>query len=248
MLRESHCWSGWFLSGTMHAQCPSQDEVLLICCIQWNTTRVWNDHDEPLPNYSPDVHPLFFYGAAFLILSFSISIQNMKGSNLRIADSLWLLAVFGFTHGVREWLEIYPLLEGSQLSPEQIFHVKLIAQVLKIISFLFLLQFGLALSHENKRKRTFWAIGSYSALCVGWAYSVVSELMRHNLETRMLFLRQVGIGVRNSFGFFGAMMAAYGLIRYSREIKNLSNPVSPQFIPGGDRLCLLWCFYQRLFL
>ncbi len=39
------------------------------------------------------------YGLVFICLGVAISVKNMKGSNLRIAETLWLLAGFGFVHG-----------------------------------------------------------------------------------------------------------------------------------------------------
>jgi hypothetical protein len=58
----------------------------------------------PFSTLEPVYLIYFFCGAAFLFLSFSIGMKNMKGSNLRIADSLWLLTMFGFWHGIREWI------------------------------------------------------------------------------------------------------------------------------------------------
>ncbi len=88
-------------------------------------------------NPFPTIHPVyliyFFGGAAFLFLGFSIGTKNMTGSNLRIADSLWMLAIFGLLHGLREWVEIYPLLEGEHLSKDQIFAVAVISGILLII-------------------------------------------------------------------------------------------------------------------
>jgi hypothetical protein len=50
-----------------------------------------------------NIHPIyllfFLYGAAFLVLGLSITIKDMKGSDLLLADSLLLLGMFGFTHG-----------------------------------------------------------------------------------------------------------------------------------------------------
>lgn len=48
-----------------------------------------------------------FYGLAFLFLGISILTKDMKGSKLRLANSLWLVAGFGFSHGIHEWFELY---------------------------------------------------------------------------------------------------------------------------------------------
>ena len=51
-------------------------------------------------NLFANIDPLYFlyllYGASFLFLGVSIATKDMKGSDLRIADSLWLPGAFGF--------------------------------------------------------------------------------------------------------------------------------------------------------
>jgi signal transduction histidine kinase len=193
-------------------------------------------------NPFPTIHPIYllylFYGAAFMILGLSISIKDMKGSHLRLADSLWLLGMFGFTHGLREWIEIYPLIEGEHLSLLEIFQAKSVSLVMMIISFLFLFQFGLSLIHDNKRGWLKWLKGIPTALFVIWAFIIWVEWM-HGLSSNMRFLRHVETGARNTFGIMGGFATAYGLITYSNEIKNLSNYISRNLLCAG----VVFAFY-----
>ncbi len=195
-------------------------------------------------NPFPTIHPVyliyFFGGAAFLFLSFSIGTKNMQGSDLRIADSLWLLAIFGFIHGLREWLEIYPLLEGVHLGREEIFAIELISSALLIVSFMFLLQFGLSLSLDTRLKRVKWTVGTYAALCFIWIFFM--EL--RGFSSDLLIVRQVQTGARNTFGLIGGFVTAYGMIMYSysREIKNLHHSISRNLSYAG------WAFAGYAFL
>jgi two-component system NtrC family sensor kinase len=185
----------------------------------------------PFPTLEPVYLVYFFCGAAFLFLSFSIGTKNMKGSNLRIADSLWMLALFGLLHGLREWLEIYPLLEGMHLNREEIFSIELISNVLLLASLLLLLQFGLSLSHDTRRKRALWTAGTYAALCIIWFFFLGLHGYRSGLQT----LRQVQLGARNTFGLIGGFVTAYGMIRYSysREIQGLHHSISRNLYYAG---------------
>jgi two-component system, NtrC family, sensor kinase len=173
----------------------------------------------------------FFYGSSFLFLCFSIGTKNMRGSNLRIAHSLWLLAMFGLMHGVREIVEIYPLIEGDELTVPQIYNVEILSTVLLVLSFMFLLQFGLSLLHENTRKRILWSAGTFAALGIIWFFFI--EL--HGTYSKMQVVRQIQIGARNTFGLFGGLAAAYGLITYShsREIQNLTYRISRNLYYAG---------------
>jgi two-component system, NtrC family, sensor kinase len=193
-------------------------------------------------NPFPTIHPIYLlylsYGAAFLVLGLSISIKDMKGSDLRLADNLWLLGMFGFTHGVREWIEIYPLIEGEHLSLLEIFQTKFVSDVMMIISFLFLLQFGLSLIHDDKRSWLKWLKGVPIALFVIWALIIWVQWM-HGFSTNMLFLRHIETGARNTFGLIGGFATAYGLITYSHEIKNLSNYIARNLFFAG----VVFAFY-----
>ncbi len=185
----------------------------------------------PFPTLEPIYLIYFFCGAAFLFLSFSIGTKSMKGSNLRIADSLWLLALFGLLHGLREWLEIYPLLEGMHLTREEIFSIELISNVLLIISLLLLLQFGLSLSLDTRRKRTLWTAGIYAAVCIIWTFFIELKGFSSELQT----LRRVQLGARNTLGLIGGLATAYGMIRYSHsgEIKSLHHSISRNLYYAG---------------
>ncbi|OGW45599.1 MAG: hypothetical protein A2078_02990 [Nitrospirae bacterium GWC2_57_9] len=164
----------------------------------------------------------FFYGAAFLFMAASIAAKDMKGSDLKLAGSLWLLVVFGFTHGIHEWMQLYPLLEGSNLSFRAIYLTKLGALLLFVASYFFLLAFGLSLLRVTvgNRTRLLPAIPAV-LLLIFFLY-----LWNIGLAGDLRSLRMVSIATRNTFGFVGGMLTAYGLIVYSREINALSRTAS----------------------
>jgi signal transduction histidine kinase len=164
----------------------------------------------------------FLYGSAFLFLSFAIFIKDMKGSDLKLADSLWLLGMFGLTHGLHELLAMYPLIEGAHLSMQELFNAKLIALVVLVLSFLFLLQFGLALTLSTRNKRSLWSNVIPAVLVLAWVAFVAAR----DSTMTMRFLGQTETSARLIFCLTGALLTAYGLMAYSHEIKVLSRSVS----------------------
>ncbi len=90
------------------------------------------------------------YGLAFICLGVAISVKNMKGSNLRIAGSLYLLAGFGFVHGLHEWLELYLLLQSPYISTEMVNLVKALMGLSLALSFFLLWFFGISLTGFKK--------------------------------------------------------------------------------------------------
>ncbi len=183
----------------------------------------------------PPVYPLyFFYGAAFIFLGIAIAVKDTKTSDLKLAGSLWLLGFFGFTHGVREWLELYPLIEGEHLALREIVQARLVTVAFGIVSFLFLLQFGLRLVRALDHGRSGWLKAIPVILFLAWLLA----LWKYGFVMEMQFLRRADTAGRYLFGLPGGLLTAYGLITYSYKIKNLSHFVSRKLFFAG--IAFLW--------
>ncbi len=164
----------------------------------------------------------FLYGSAFIFLSFSIFIRDMKGSELKLADSLWLLGLFGLTHGLHELLAMYPLVEGPHLSMQELVNAKLVSLIVLVLSFLCLLQFGLVLTLSARNKRALWSYGIPTALVLAWVAFIATRASTMTMRS----LGQAEASARLLFCFTGALLTAYGLMAYSHEVKVLSRSVS----------------------
>ncbi|MCD6392118.1 MAG: hypothetical protein J7M40_01285 [Planctomycetes bacterium] len=55
----------------------------------------------------------FIYGLGFFILGFAITLSPKKNSTFALAKHLYLIAVFGFLHGINEWLDMFILIYQS---------------------------------------------------------------------------------------------------------------------------------------
>ena len=185
-------------------------------------------------NITPIYLLYLFYGAAFLFLGVAITAKDMKGSDLRLAGSLWMLGMFGFLHGAHEWLELGPLIEGGNLSFHQLFVAKSVAALLVILSFMFLLQFGISLVNVLEDKRIPWIRSVPFPLFLLWLlYWWYYGFHNEGFHIDMQSLRQADIGARYTFGFTGGLLTAYGLIAYSREVMVLSRSVSKKLFFAG---------------
>jgi signal transduction histidine kinase len=184
-----------------------------------------------------------FYGAVFLFLGVSIAAKDMKGSDLQLADSLWMLGMFGFLHGAHEWLELGPLIEGKNLSFQQIFMVKAAAALLVLLSFMFLLQFGISLVRVLDDKRIRWVKAVPAPLFLIWTlYFWYYGFHNEGSHIDMQSLRQADLGARYTFGFVGGLVTAYGLVANSREVKTLSRPASQKLYYAGITFALYAAF------
>ncbi len=190
---------------------------------------------ELFSNITP-IYPLYLgYGAVFFFLGVSITAKDMRGSDLKLADKLWLLAMFGFLHGAHEWLELGPLIEGEHLSFHQIFAEKAAAAMLAVLSFTFLLQFGISLVRVlDGERRIPWGNALHAPLFLLWAlYVWYFGFHNEGFRIDMQSLRQAEIGARYTICFAGGLLTAHGLISYSNEVKILSRSVSRRLSSAG---------------
>ncbi|MBI5054988.1 MAG: GHKL domain-containing protein [Nitrospirae bacterium] len=189
----------------------------------------------------PIGHLYFFYGLSFLLLGLFI-VLKIKTSDLKLANHLQLLAWFGFTHGTHEWLELYLLLKGRYVLMHEVFWVKMVAVFVAVLSFLFLLLFGLSLislTHNSIKK---WLKGIPAILFLFWCI----YLLNTGFSIGHQLFEQLEILTRKTFGFVGGLLTAYGLIMYSLREEGLGIPVSRKLFYAGV-IFLLYGIFAGLF-
>ncbi|MFH0797390.1 MAG: ATP-binding protein [Candidatus Omnitrophota bacterium] len=80
----------------------------------------------------------FIYGLSFVVTGVAILVHPRSQDSLfRLSGIIWLLAEFGLSHGMNEWLDMFAIIRSS--SSELFDQVRLI---LLTISYLFLFEFG----------------------------------------------------------------------------------------------------------
>lgn len=96
-----------------------------------------------------------FYGFSFLVLAITIFLQPRNGRALPFASELWLLGVFGFFHGIKEWLDAWILLNRADSAS-----LRWLSAGLLVVSFGALFEFGRRLATAFPRpaatKRALW--------------------------------------------------------------------------------------------
>lgn len=187
----------------------------------------------PFTNIPPGAFLYFHYGLVFIFLGTAIFAKNMKGSRLKLAYSLPYLAFFGFTHGTQEWLVLYLVFQEASMSPEQIFMVKIIGFGAGILSFLFLMEFGLSLLGRTlDAKYVPWLRRIQIAIIVIWIFSLVRIWFHHEPKLSTL-ISQVDLMTRYCIAFTGSVVTTIALTIYSRKAKKLSETISKNLFYSG---------------
>ena len=146
----------------------------------------------------------FLYGLSFFILGFAILIYPKKNSMFALAPHLNLVGIFGLTHGVNEWIDLFVLVHG----PATVFPLQILRAITLPISFFFLLLFGVQKIKGSKR--------SLAITTLPWILSVAWLVM-------ILFchhkLKVVDIGSRYLFGLPGAILTSYALYCHLQPLR-----------------------------
>jgi diguanylate cyclase (GGDEF)-like protein/PAS domain S-box-containing protein len=149
----------------------------------------------------------FVYGLSFVVMGVAILAQLRKDSKYPLAGILWLLAVFGVTHGINEFLDMWTIIKG------EIPALDLVRLFCLIISFIFLFEFGIRLLRIAAMKHP--RLPEKFAVMLDWClYSAVALLIFiHSLKS-VAFMVTSSVLVRYFLGFPSGVLTGLGLLFY----------------------------------
>jgi signal transduction histidine kinase len=166
------------------------------------------------------------YGLSFVVMGVAILAQPRRESVFKLADVIWILAGFGLTHGLNEWLDMFSLIAINKYL-HGAYVLGLVRLAVLSVSYVFLFEFGRRLiSFRLKGLLDKWVITAF--LCF-----VVLALM--------IFIKQErSVWPRYFLGFPGGAFAALGLIWYYYDNETILKPIRARlyFITAAVSLCI----------
>lgn len=142
----------------------------------------------------------FVYGLAFVIMGTAVLLYPRKESIFKLADIIWLLALFALVHGLNEWLDMFDLLRAGNSRLFDSLQLAVLA-----LSYGFLFEFGRRLLRLDFKG--FFINGIFAALL----YCLVLVCLI------LLPARDSSVLVRYILGFPGGLLTAFGLFFYYRN-------------------------------
>ena len=149
------------------------------------------------------------YGLAFFAMGLVIVIRWEHGSQLELAGILWLLAAFGFTHGFREWIDLWRVIHGNNPG------LAATRAAFLLLSYLFLFEFGrrlmlISLPAVARAKPA-------SRLLGAWVYAPLLGGIMAGMAVSDQPILAMTIWSRYLAGFFGSSLAGVGFLLYWRN-------------------------------
>jgi signal transduction histidine kinase len=84
----------------------------------------------------------FVNGLAFFVMGLAITLETRRPSKLKLAESLWLLAVFAFLRSLANWAGMFLLIQKQVTPSSDNLPLQTVKVLLLPLSCIFLLQFG----------------------------------------------------------------------------------------------------------
>ncbi len=173
------------------------------------------------------IYPLyFFYGLAFLFLGASIGIKDMKGSHLKIAGNLWMISVFGFTHGTHEWIQLFLIVQKKLFGIENMISIQIASYVIVLISFLFLLLFSFSLLNKMNEKKIYQWL---QIISVFFFFVLLFYVGQHDFHKDPSLFNKVDVISRISFGFLGSFLTGLAFFLYAVQVSKKIRFISLYF-------------------
>lgn len=179
------------------------------------------------------------YAILFFLYAFAIVLKLNRRSELNLAKSLWLLAIYGIFFGVVELIIITRLVKSHQLSAQTIYWLDNAELFFRAAAFMVMLWLGIRLVSEIlPRMRYLYWVGS--ALSLMWIWVAMYTLVFSHDRWYVGMMDNLS---RYIFALPGLLMTGYGLLLHVREVEKFKIPNLIKHIKG-----LAYTFFAGAFL
>lgn len=159
----------------------------------------------------------FFYGLAFFSLGLALALASRRESEFRFVQAIVPLALFGFLHGIHEWVEMYQKIAvlSNGYTPSALDESLRLG--LLVLSFAMLLGFGFTLLNPaGSSSQHIWlpVLGM-----VGFWFVAVLIIALVLQPTSASLVAQADVLARYSLGIPAALLGAWALMTQQRTFR-----------------------------
>ena len=188
----------------------------------------------------------FFYGLAFFALGLSLALASRRESEFHFVRAIVPLSLFGFLHGIHEWVEMYQKVAAlsSGYTPNVVEETLRLA--LLVASFAMLLGFGFTLLQpEDSSRRQIWL--PVAGMLGFWLAAVV--IINRTLQPGPALLVAVAdVLARQSLGIPAALLGAWALMAQQRTFREHNMPQFGRDLVWATTALLLYGVVGQFFV
>ena len=158
----------------------------------------------------------FLYGLAFFSMGLALMLEMGRGSESNLRGALGPLAVFGFLHGIHEWLEMFQFLHMLPGQEEAILPWGTLLLSILVFSFLSLAIFGSLLIAPSQRARRLSLLVPLGLAAI-WAFGLF--ILKGRFPGDVVLVDVADVWTRYVLGIPSAVLASAGLIVQQRAFR-----------------------------
>lgn len=161
------------------------------------------------------------YGLAFIIMGTVILVQPREKSDFGIANILWLLALFGITHGANELMDMWAIIKIKESNAVS----DTIRWFMLAISYVFLFEFGRQLFRKAVSNTIIEFYKIIFKLLVWWLTPLILVFILISGFVSSGFWTISAIWTRYLLGFPGGILISCGFLLYYRLSSEALEPL-----------------------
>lgn len=188
----------------------------------------------------------FFYGLAFFSLGLALALASRRDSEFRFVRAIVPLALFGFLHGIHEWVEMFQKIAvlSSGYIPTTLHEVLRLG--LLVLSFAMLLGFGFTLlAPAGSSRRHIWL--PVLGMVLFWlvAVAIIALVLR---PSPTLLVAEADALARYSLAIPGTLLGAWALMAQQRTFREANMPQFGRDLIWATTALLLFGVIGQLFV
>ncbi|MEZ9197606.1 sensor histidine kinase [Shewanella sp. 10N.286.54.B9] len=177
-----------------------------------------------------------FYGLVFFSIGCAVVFRNFRYSQLKVAPTLWALAIFGFSHAFHEWSELYVIVFSEGIPPQY----QLLTQCLRLaklfLSYIALMVFAWQILSITNKSLARIGHGCIMLLLISYISLLMPRLFDMSLDT--VDFAAASQATRVLIGFASAMLAGIGMAVYGNSLRQDKHHYGVYFSLSGIGLML----------
>ncbi|WOT04677.1 sensor histidine kinase [Shewanella youngdeokensis] len=177
-----------------------------------------------------------FYGLVFFAIGCVVLFRNFSYSQLKIASTLWALAIFGFSHAFHEWSELYMIIFGDQIAPQYQLLAQWLGLAKLLLSYVALMVFAWQILSITTPKIALIGHGLILSILICYTCLLIPDL--HWLAINRIGFVEVSQYTRGFIGFGSASLAGIGMVFYGNSLRQEKHRYGLYFVTSGAGLLI----------
>ncbi|MDA8335265.1 MAG: sensor histidine kinase [Peptococcaceae bacterium] len=185
------------------------------------------------------IYIYFVYGLSCVVMGLAVSFSYIQFSKTAFTKEIRWLGAFGITHGISEWAVMFTTMKYFMGIPATFLVREYAGEVaLYLISFLFLLQFGIKVANSTL-KRIGW-LQYILVVIAGLSLLALGIVVFLPIGNQILWLETIEKLSRYLMGFPGTVLASIGFLLQRNELERLGIARTNGMIYGVSMSFLLY--------